>query len=127
MASMSVDAVLSANGKYAVCGACGEPLCRRDRRAAEPQWNAGRAYIHVLVWGPEWRLVPALDDEPAYLTRDASSDRRFALGNAPVRGRPGDWVGAAYYVSYTVAPLARCRCGATNRADPKTLHVQAAP
>jgi hypothetical protein len=121
----AVDAVLSTNGKYAVCGACGESLCRRDRLAADPEWNAGRSYVHVLVWGAEWRLVPA-GNEPAYLIRDVSSAARYARSNAPVRGRPGPQ-GAALYVAHTAAPLALCRCGALNRADPRTLHVQAAP
>jgi hypothetical protein len=121
----TVDAVLSANGKYAVCGACGDPLCRRDRQPADPQWNGGRAYVHVLVWGPEWRLVPA-GNEPAHLIRDVSSHNRYARGNAPVRHPPGGQ-GAGFYVGVTLAPLARCSCGTVNRADPRTLHVQAAP
>lgn len=119
-----VDAVLSTNGKYAICGSCGEALCRRDRMTAPPEWNRGRDYVHVLVWGPEWRLVQA-GDEPAHLIRDASSGSRYARGNAPVRGRPGDWAGAPSYVHFTLAPLALCACGALNRADPRTLHVAA--
>jgi hypothetical protein len=120
----TVEAVLSSNRKYALCGACGRPLCRRDRRDVDPAWNK-RDYVHVLVWGPEWRLHPA-GEQPAYLTRDASSRTRYDLGNAPVRGTPGPQ-GAPGYVSWTPAPLALCECGALNRADPKVLHVQAMP
>jgi hypothetical protein len=123
---VTVEARLSPfPGKYALCGACGEPICRRDRFAVDPLTNAGRGYRHALTWGPEWRLVPALGDEPAYLTRDRSAKERYARGNAPVRGRPGP-MGAAYYVGFGPAdPLALCSCGAMNRMDPLTLHVQA--
>ena len=123
-----IDARLSGDpfpGKYAVCGACGEPIVRRDRRTVDPQWNAGKGYAHVLVWGPEWRLVPAHGDEPAYLTRDASSHERYARRNAPVRGRPGP-SGAPYYVKFGPPdPLALCSCGVLNRLDPRSLHVKA--
>jgi hypothetical protein len=126
----TVDARLSPAprwGKYAVCGACGESIVRRNRVPADPVWNSGRDYAHVLDWGPEWRLVPATGDEPAYLTRDDSSRQRYARGNAPVRGRPGP-SGAAHYIAFGPSnPLALCSCGALNRMDPRTLHVQALP
>jgi hypothetical protein len=112
-------------GKYAVCGACGESIVRRDRVTVDPRWNAGKGYVHALVWGPEWRLVPAHGDEPAYLTRDASAHERYARRNAPVRGRPGP-SGAPLYIAHGPPdPLALCSCGVLNRLDPQTLHVQA--
>jgi hypothetical protein len=123
---MTVQAQLSPfPHHYAVCGTCGEPIVRRDRVTVDPRWNAGKAYRHVLRWGPEWRLVPAAGDDPAYLIRDASARERYARGNAPVRGRPGP-AGAPYYIKFGPAdPLALCSCGEINRMDPKTLDVQA--
>jgi hypothetical protein len=125
---MIVEARMSGGldpGKYAVCGACGASICRRDRFTVDPLTNAGRDYRHALCWGPEWRLVPARGDAPAHLTRDRSSQERYDLGNAPVRSQPGPG-GAAYYVGFGPPdPLALCRCGAMNHMDPRTLHVQA--
>jgi len=124
---MIVEARLSGDpfpGKYAVCGSCGESIVRRDRVTVDPQWY-GKSYVHALVWGPEWRLVPARGDEPAYLTRDASARERYARENAPVRGRPGP-AGAPYYIAHGPPdPLALCSCGVLNRLDPRSLHVKA--
>ncbi len=131
---MTVDAVLSINGKYAVCGACGLSLCRRDRVAVDPQSNSGRPYVHVLTWGGEWRLERP-DDGPDYLARSESSRNRYDRGNTPTRRPPGrmedgtdDDNGIDWYLNLGPSvPLARCRCGTLNRMENRRLHVQLGP
>jgi hypothetical protein len=116
----TVEPTLAANGEDVLCGACGLrlPLVRRARRRYDPQWNHGKAYVHVLEWRPEWRLVPVEAAMPAHL----ECARRIRRAPAP---HPEPHLGAAFYIHNTLAPLALCACGALNRMDPKTLHVQA--
>ncbi len=110
-----IDAVLSTDGKFALCGACGWALCPRQRRAVDPRIYR-RAYVHVLSWQPEWRLWPAVDDVPAHLERAERVRRPVSRTNATVQ-----------YIEHGPAdPVVRCpSCGDLNRADPRTLHVQA--
>lgn len=122
---MIVDARLSPFPRhFAECGTCGRPIVRRDRVAVDPP-RKGKSYVHVLRWGPEWRLIPAHGDDPAYLTRDASSAERYDRGEKPVRRQPGPQ-GAAHYIRFGPPdPLAQCSCGVINRMDPKVLDVSA--
>jgi hypothetical protein len=122
MASMTpIDATLSVDGKSILCGICRRVFSglHRERWPANPLWtdvkHGGKPYVHVLRWGSQWYLAQPDDAMPTHL--EWSRYRRD----------PGDYVGAGAYIGQTLAPLARCECRALNRADPKTLHVQAAP
>lgn len=134
-----IDAMLSANRKYAVCGACGRSLCRRDKRGGDghgrtfdsPGEAFGpdapfratlgpvRRYHHVLLWDEDWRL----NAEAGYLERTGLD--RLARGNAPVRrGIEGE--SRRRWIAYPEHYPARCpwaACDALNRIDRKRLDV----
>lgn len=121
-----IDAVLSHArpgvhyGKYAVCGACGRPLCRRDR-VTDP--DAARGYRHELVWDADWRIVGD------HIERSESALDRLSRGNAPVRRGTvagPDFRGPKQSLGFPNNPPALCPwavCGALNRIDPKALDV----
>lgn len=126
---MTVNARVSDNQKYVICGACGESLCRRDRRL---MWGGpptlddsgrrqpGREVQYVLAWEDGWRVVDGR------MEMAASARDRLRDGNKPVRR---DWLDAER-LELTEARRrmlpAVCpnpECGAVNELKPKRLRV----
>lgn len=118
---MTVDAVLSTNRKYAVCGACGRSLCRRDR--VDGNDITGHAHVHhELVWDADWHMI---ED---HIERSEAALDRLHRGNAPVRrGTLRGWAGPKQSLNFPNFPPALCPwavCGTLNRIDPKRLDVE---
>jgi hypothetical protein len=112
-----VDAVLSKwPRKFAICGACGRSLCRRDRM------TDGQ---YALIWDEDWRLAGD------HIERSAAALDRLARGYAPVRrGTVRGTPGPRQSLVFPNFPPALCpwaACGAMNRIDPKRLKVATDP
>jgi hypothetical protein len=123
---MTVYARKSATRKHIICGACGNPLCRRVRMVG---WGGpatevdgrrvpGRIVEHALVWGDGWHVVDDHIELP-----DAALDR-LLLGNKPSRR---DWTNAARLdltrALRNYVPATCPYCGVSNQIDPKKLDV----
>lgn len=127
---MTVDARLSLNGKYVVCGGCGRSLCRRERIVPGPPVFEGQPapprYIHALAWDTDWQLVDGCFE------RSPGALDRLATGNTPTRRPRGSpmrpemprhkglgtdlWRGTPVRCPWAI-------CGALNRFDRKRLDV----
>ena len=123
MARLTVDAHLSANRKYAICGNCGRSLCRRDQVDGLTIEGDSRLH-HELTWDADWYVV---DD---HIERSASALHRLSQGDAPVRSptiRHPDWRGPKQSLSFPGYPPALCPwavCDALNLIDPRRLNVR---
>jgi len=120
MARVTVEARLSASRKYAVCGACGRSLCRRDR-IVDDAWPDSPPVHHELIWDTDWRR------EGGHLERSASALARLDRGDAPVRrGTLRGWPGHKQALVFPDHPPAVCpwaACDALNTIDPRRLDV----
>lgn len=117
---MTIDAVLSANRKYAICGSCGRSLCRRNRLAFDGFLRRPdeRRYYHDLLWDVDWHLVRD------HLERSSSGLERLALGRPPVRRgfSPKDPPESGR--GFPERPPALCPwCGTLNQINPKRLDI----
>lgn len=124
---MRVQARLSADRKYVICGACKRALCRRDRRerpggpAREDHGGhrvPGTKIAHVLAWEDGWHIVGD------HMEMWTTADQRLAKGLKPNRH---DWTDAGRF-ELTDARRnywpAKCKvCPAINTFDPKRLDV----
>lgn len=107
-----VEAVLSRDGRWALCGECGRELVPLIK---QPAPGHRKPYAYVLLWDARWRLVPEREGRPAYMERVAR-----------VRRDPSPSGATARYISFGPPdPLALCPCGVLDRMDPRTLNTEA--
>ncbi len=136
-----IDAALSTNRKFAICGRCGRSLARRDRIIV-PDGSV----VHDLVWDSDWHEVPGFGDIgprhdfrlegrsganfadrstfwPGHIERTASALDRLDRGDAPTR-RGGQ--GGQRFDRPDVAHCPWEDCRAMNNINRKKLQLSKA-